>query len=109
MLGVLAIAPASADAATTLTVTEPGDASLAPGNECGAGEGCTLRGAVELADAQGGEVTIELPAGTYELPKGELWAEGVQLTVRGAGAGSTTLDGEGKHAVFGVEAEAALT
>ena len=91
VLGVLAIAPASAGAATTINVTEPSDAPLAAGNECAGGETCTLRAAVEKADAEGGEVTIALPAGTYALSEGALWAEDdVQLTVRGEGAATTS-------------------
>lgn len=94
VLGVLAIAPASASAATTLKVTEQKDAALAPENECEAGEACTLRAAFERADEAGGETTIEAPAGTYVLEKGELEAEdGAQITLRGAGAGSTTIEG----------------
>ena len=103
VLGVLAIAPASAGAATTINVTEPSDAPLAAGNECAGGETCTLRAAVEKADAEGGEVTIALPAGTYALSEGALWAEDdVQLTVRGEGAATTTIEGS-DDSVFGVE------
>ena len=108
VLGVLAIAPATASAAT-ITVRETNDAPLASGVECGEGEGCSLRAAVELADEAGGASTIELPAGTYELTEGALWIEdGAQVTIHGAGAATTTIEG-GKGGVLRAEAGAELT
>ena len=108
VLGVMAIAPATASAAT-ITVNETNDAPLAAGVECGTGEGCTLRAAVELADEAGGASTIELPAGTYKLTEGALWIEdGAQVTVHGPGAATTTIEG-GDGGVLRTEAGGELT
>ena len=71
VLALLAIAPASAAAAGTITVNETEDAKLVSGETTcvseAAGKGCTLRAAVELADNEGGEVTIDLPEGDYTV------------------------------------------
>lgn len=108
VLGVLAIAPATAGAAT-VTVKETGDAPLASGVECGEGEGCTLRAAVELANQEGGATTVDLPAGTYALSEGAIWVEdGVQVTIHGAGAATTTIKG-GKGGVLRTESGGELT
>ena len=108
VLGVMAFAPATASAAT-ITVKETNDAPLAAGVECGAGEGCTLRAAIELADETGGASTIELPAGTYALSEGALWIEdGAQVTVHGGDAATTTIEGA-EGGVLRTEAGGELT
>lgn len=73
------------------------------------GVSCTLRAAVEEANALAGDDEIELPAGTYVLSLAgtgeEFAATGdldvrENLTVRGAGAGVTILDGNDTDRVF---------
>jgi hypothetical protein len=120
VLAVLAIAPASASAATTIDVNDSAtDAPLeSAGTTCrstDAAEDCTLRAAVELANRQseeaGGEtVTVEVPAGTYTETLGSLGVEeGASVTIDGAGVGKTIIDGGGTHSVLYVEGHATLT
>src|SRR6266404_7208434 len=64
---LLAVAPA---AAATFTVNDTADAvDAAPGNgSCAtAGGGCTLRAAIQEANANTGPDTITVPDGTYML------------------------------------------
>ncbi len=110
VLGVMAIAPASASAAGTINVNTDADGSIAAGAECGSGETCTLRSAVEVADERGGETTIVVPAGTYTQSGDELAIEGdSRVTIQGAGAGNTTIAGSGSSEVFWVQDGNALT
>lgn len=81
----LAAFPSAAQAATTWTVTSTGDSV---GAECPNPTRCTLRAAIN--DAHAGD-TIVLGAGTYALEQGELEVENKNLTIKGAGAGATTL------------------
>lgn len=110
VLGVMAIAPASASAATTLNVNTEADGPLTSGNECGGGvEECTLRAAIERADKVG-EVTIELPAGTYAVSEGALAVDDdAEVTVHGSGAASTIIESNGSDRVFEVEDTSELT
>ncbi len=71
---------------------------------CAAPSDCTLREA--LLSASSGSV-IELPAGTYELEGGELYLGDVSL--RGAGAGVTTISGAGRGRVLYVSSRASLS
>ena len=82
---VLAASPAAAAAAPAVTTTEDG----------GAG---SLREAVALAAP--GE-TVSVPSGTYVLKLGELVIE-KDLTLAGAGAGSTTIEADGEFRVIDV-------
>lgn len=111
VLGAMALAPATASAATTITVKEGTDAALSAGHECGSGEGCSLRGAVELADNSGGETTIDVPAGEYALTEGELSVEdGADVTIHGAGAAATIIEQNTPNSgVIGVEGGGSLT
>lgn len=110
LLGTLA---PSAGAAT-FTVNSTADAVDAnPGNgicETAPGNGvCTLRAAVQEANALAGADTIILPAGTYTLgiagadedaaATGDLDITG-SLTITGAGAASTIIDGGALDRVF---------
>ncbi len=73
---------------------------------------CSLRGAVDSANANAGADTINIPAGTYTLTvagSGEnanatgdldVLAAGGDLTIAGAGAGSTIIDGGGIDRIF---------
>jgi CSLREA domain-containing protein len=106
---LLAAAPA---AAATFSVNDTADAvDAAPGDgQCAtAGGTCTLRAAVQEANARSGGDTIMVPAGTYLLTiegRGEdMAATGdlditVDVTITGAGAASTILDGNGMDRVF---------
>ncbi len=109
VLGAMAIVPASASAATTYNVTTHADQTGA-GFECGTGEECSLRGAIDLADEKSEEATINVPAGEYTSSQDE-WVigQGAEVTIKGAGAGSTTLVGDGASEDFWVEAPSGLT
>lgn len=86
-------APVSAATFVVNSTADTSDANTADG-VCDAGGGvCTLRAAVEQANAAPGADVITLPAGTYDVatplePSGD-------LTVNGAGAASTTIFGSG--------------
>jgi hypothetical protein len=116
-IALLALASASALAATPIAVTETTDAPLAPSvstcESTDAAKGCTLRAAVELADAQGGEVTINVPAGSYVetiAPGYRLTIlDGAEVTIVGAGADKTLIEGEEESDVLEVEDGGSLT
>jgi CSLREA domain-containing protein len=105
---------ASAAAAATFVVNSTLDAvDAVPGNGvCAtAGGTCTLRAAVQEANALGGAHSITLPAGTYTLTlagreessaaTGDLnIASGRDLTVNGAGMATTTIDANGIDRAF---------
>lgn len=104
----------SSDAQVTLpdqlrfTVTTTEDAhDQAPGDgRCHIGHSwrffrgtCSLRAAIEEANRQDGAQTIILPDGIYELDLGQLVVT-QNLTLKGAGSTSTTIDGNGKSRIF---------
>lgn len=105
---VLFPAPATVHAAT-LTVNTPADESIpgsCPGNHC------SLRSAVQEANREGG-ATINVPAGTYILnitgPSGNFTSSTAHdleidsaITLVGAGAGSTIIQGWGDR-VFNLQ------
>jgi hypothetical protein len=74
--------------ATTYNVNTTGDTHIC-------GSPCSLRGAIEQANAGGaGPHTINLPANTYNLTLGELQmgnATGQSITIIGAGSGTTII------------------
>ena len=93
------------DSTTDATEANPGDGI------CDDGTGaCTLRAAIQEANAFGGADTITLPAGTYMLSivgRDDTAAAGdlditEDLTLSGAGAGATTIDADGIDRVFQV-------
>ncbi len=120
VLGV-ALATQSAAHAATFVVNSTADAvDATPGNgTCAtAGGACTLRAAVQEANALAGADDITLPAGTFRLTlvgAGEaLAATGdlnvtQPLTVTGAGRDVTIVDGVGSDRVFEVSGAAAMT
>src|SRR5262245_6736759 len=55
----------------------------------------SLHSAVQAANALGGSNTINMPAGTYDL-SGQLNIKN-NLTISGAGASSTSIDGQSLH------------
>ena len=64
---------------------------------------CTLRAAIEEANALAGDAVITLPGGTYLLTLGELEIAGSDaVTIDGAGAVSTIIDGGGSSRVINV-------
>jgi predicted outer membrane repeat protein len=118
-----ALATAGAASAATYTVTDTTDASLKPmASGCVSTDGgnCTLRAAVQAADAAGGASTIVLPAGHFklELPStgedepanGDLDVEGTgtAITLTGAGSASTTIDANHIDRAFAVQSGASL-
>jgi CSLREA domain-containing protein len=58
---------------------------------------CTLRAALEEADAlpAGSKVTVDVPAGTYDLSLGSLYATANEVTVAGAGRAVTVVTAKG--------------
>jgi hypothetical protein len=119
VLSALTFAPAAQ--AATFTVDDPVDAPDAkPGDhQCNtAAATCTLRAAMQEADATSGADAVVLPAGVFTLaipPSFEAGSaadtEAAQgdldisdtVTVRGAGARRTTVDGGGLDRVFSSE------
>jgi CSLREA domain-containing protein len=99
------IIPLSTAGAATLTVNSTDDQSdVSPGNGvCATGAGaCTLRAAIQEANASPGADTIVLPAGVYALQiptvNEDLDTTGdfdihSPMTIAGAGAASTIIDG----------------
>jgi hypothetical protein len=80
--------PATLNVTTPLDVVDPNDGLL------------SLREAVIQAYRSYPSVTIEVPAGTYALLHGELDVSGANVTIKGAGAGATIIDGGGSSADF---------
>lgn len=107
LLGTTAI-PVHAD---TITVTRTDDpAGPVDGRACIPSTDCSLRGAILAANANPGTDTINLPAGTYTLEiagtdenaaTGDLDITG-DLTIIGAGADKTTINGNSIDRVFDV-------
>jgi CSLREA domain-containing protein len=117
-------ADAQAAHASRLVVDSTADApDVKPGDHLcvTAAATCTLRAAVQEADADGGPNTIFIPRGDYRLsipPATEAGAAGqddagkgdldiaASLTIRGAGASQTIIDGGGLDRVFSIAANA---
>jgi hypothetical protein len=112
-LGALAAAPALA--ATTLNVSTTTDTSQAAGACSNTGletppSPLSLREAVCLANNIGGEVNINLPAGTYKLANGELKIgthSGQTVNLTGAASASTVIDAQ--HLSRVIDIDSALT
>lgn len=120
---LLALSPAHATAATnTIEVTDiVSNAPLSTAGEiahdCDSTDitgGCTLRGAVQLAGILSTElserVIVDIPKGTFTDSLGSLTvAEDAQVTLAGAGANASVIDGDGAGSVLTVERGASLT
>src|SRR6266851_1430028 len=111
----LSIRPPAAAAATltfqVTTTTDAPDASPGDGICADAAGQCTLRAAVQEADAQpsGSTITILVPAGTFPLKLGVLSLTANTITIQGPGAGATTVDGRNASQVFNVSPAASVT
>jgi uncharacterized repeat protein (TIGR01451 family) len=124
----LVLALAGSAAAATFSVSDTHDVPAAnPANGCAtpaasaAGGHCTLRSAVQAANAAGGASTITLAAGTYKLTidpvtagtdddsAGDLNIENSNLAITGAGAGSTTIDANFIDRAFNVDFDQTLS
>lgn len=108
---VLACAGTAAARAATITVNTVGDGPI----------GCTLRAAVQDADAPGlprrrcaaatrGANTIVLPGGAFTLTQQSqlVIAPGATITIAGSGEPQTTISGDGATRIFDVSAGATL-
>jgi len=118
MLFWLFMATAASQAAT-YTVNSTSDLPLSAGMCDGSGT-CTLRAAIQAANATSNIAdTINLPAGTYLLTipgtdedlsaTGDLDITDINLTITGAGSGSTIIDGNGTDRVFHIISGATAT
>jgi uncharacterized repeat protein (TIGR01451 family) len=103
-VGVLCLALPASGAAATFTVDSTADGPVV--GTCAPGETCTLRDALAAAAASADEANaVVLPAGRYILTEGELaFSRAGTLTISGAGARQTVVDGAGASRVFSVEA-----
>ena len=119
-LALAALAWAIPALAATFTVNSTEDAvDIIPGDGICASalDGCTLRAAIQEANASAGADTIVLPAGTYVLDipgleentalTGDLDIAS-DLTISGAGAKTTIIDGNEIDRVFHVQSGATL-
>jgi CSLREA domain-containing protein len=86
---------------TTNSTADTADVSAGDGIcETAPGNGvCTLRAALQEANALAGADTINVAAGTYVLTAGELQI-GSDMTIAGAGAATTIIDGNANGSVF---------
>lgn len=119
-LMLLFLAPGQGQAAT-FTVNSTADvAGLAANCVAGGAAQCTLRSAIQAANASAAADTIVLPAGTYTLTipgrnenaaaTGDLdiIVAGGPLTISGAGAATTIIDAGGLDRVFDISAQSAV-
>src|SRR3989441_11636576 len=106
---LLVVAPAAAATFTVNDTADAVDAVLGDGTCATAGNTCTLRAAIQEANAHTGADTIMVPAGTYLLTisgRGEDAAVTGDLditddvTITGAGATSTIVNGNGIDRAF---------
>ncbi|MFI5366072.1 MAG: choice-of-anchor Q domain-containing protein [Candidatus Binatia bacterium] len=97
--------------AASFTVNSTADAPDAiPGDGvCATSSGaCTLRAAIEEANSSAGADAVAIPAGHYVLRAGELDITD-DLTVTGAGAPVTQIDGNGRSRVLHIASPANVT
>ena len=94
-------APAYAAAFTVNSTSDAPDAIPGNGVCQTAGGACTLRAALQEANALAGADTVTVPAGTFVLTLGRLVISS-DVTVTGAGSAQTFVDGSGTDSVFQV-------
>lgn len=114
VLGLLLTTPVRAVNVTVNSTADAVDATPGDGVCATAGGQCTLRAAIQETNANAGTNSIQLPAGTYTLtipgaPEGlsatgdlDIFANNT-LTVTGAGASTTVIDGGGLDRVFNLD------
>jgi CSLREA domain-containing protein len=111
LAALLSLVAAGTAGAATFTVTTTRDATDAAidGTCAAAGGGCTLRAAIQEANATTAADEVVLPAGRYRITlAGTFEDAGAQgdfdsthdLTITGAGAGLTVVDGNGADRVL---------
>ena len=114
---LLAVAPAAAAPFTVNDTADAVDAAPGDGSCATAGGTCTLRAAIQEANAHTGADTIMLPAGTYLLTipgRGEDAAMMGDLditddvTIIGTSAATTILDGNGIDRIFEIANPASI-
>ena len=123
ILGATSATASMAAPQTTFSVTSTADAvdNNLGDNQCHAalpGNPCTLRAAIQQADALDGGSTIMLPAGTYTLTIAGTGEDAAAtgdldvlhtLTLQGAGATATIINADGIDRVFDIPPTAQLT
>lgn len=100
LIAIVCLAVPAVSSAATFTVNTTADGPVV--GTCAAAETCTLRDALAAAEGStDAEDTVAVPAGTYTLSAGELALETTgAVTIAGAGARRTTVDGAGASRVF---------
>src|SRR2546423_3461645 len=96
-VGAVASAPAAASA-QTFTVTKTADTE-----DTVCDSDCSLRDAVDAANAGAGGDTVMVPAGAYALNTTTLSVAGgtsKTMTIQGVGSDATTLQGDGTHTLI---------
>lgn len=104
VVGAMVAVPTAAAAQTTGPATYVVDSTTTGGGDCDNAGSCTLRAAVDAANANPGS-TVQIPAGTYVID-GQL-ALSAPMTIEGAagqGADATVIDAAGGSRVFDVQA-----
>ena len=103
VVAAMVAVPTTAAAQTTGPATYVVDSTATGGGDCATAGSCTLRAAVDAANANAGS-TVQIPAGTYVID-GQL-AISAPTTIEGAagqGAEATVIDAAGGSRVFDVQ------
>jgi len=94
---------ANAATFTVDTVTDTDDAQPGNGSCADSGGNCSLRAAIQEANALSGADVIDLPVGTYALTLPSALPDiSGDLTINGAGSDSTIIDGGEQYRVFSI-------
>jgi hypothetical protein len=106
LLVLALLVPVAVAQAASLTVTGTGDA----GGACAAGSCTSLRAAIELANGDGGNDIIQIPAGAYQLV-GEQHPLAItaSMTLAGAGAQATKIFAAKESQIITVHGSAKVT
>ena len=104
---LLCLAAPTAAQAVTFNVNDPAD-GVPDANACVTVQPCSLREAVAAANVDTTADVINVPAGTYTLTQGALTTT-YPVTINGAGARSTVVDGNGASRVFTINNSATTT
>jgi len=120
LVAAFAVAAPAGAALIKVNTTEDGaDANTGDGVCATSADTCTLRAAVQTANALAGADTVVLAAGNYALTfgfaredaaaGGDLDIVPGELTISGAGAATTTINGSGFDRVFHIQPGASVT